>query len=73
MFLAVCFDDFIGLGFRSFQVGFSSHRFHDFHDMSTEFYMDFGRFVFWFRGSAKDGSGLVYTAAAVWFQQWAKV
>ena len=75
MFLAVCFDDFVGLGFRSFQVGFSSHRFHNLHDMSTEFYMEFGRFVFavLVPGFSKGWKWIVYTAAAVWFQQWAKV
>ena len=62
MFLAVCFDDFVGLGFRSFQVGFSSHRFHDLHDMSTEFYMEFGRFVF-----CSFGSGVQQGMEMDWF------
>ena len=62
MFLAACFDDFVGLGFRSFQVGFSSHRFHNLHDMSTEFYMEFGGFVF-----CSFGSGVQQGMEMDWF------
>ena len=62
MILAVCFENFVLLGFRSFQVGFSSRRSHDFHDVSTEFYMDFDRFAF-----CSFGSGVQQRMEMDWF------
>ena len=53
---AVWCESFVGLGFRSSPVGFSSLLFHDFHDMSTVFDMDFDRFVFCSFGSGGSSS-----------------
>ena len=62
MFLAVCFESFVELGVCSFRVSFSSHLFHGFHDMSTEFCMDFDRFVF-----CSFGSGVQQGMEMDWF------
>ena len=44
--IRVVFEGLLGVDFRSPFVRFSSHRFHDFHDMSTDFSMDFVDFDF---------------------------
>ena len=59
---AVWCESFVGLGFRSSPVGFSSLLFHDFHDMSTVFDMDFDRFVF-----CSFGSGVQQRMERDWF------
>ena len=44
--ILIVFESLLGVDFRSPFVSFSSHRFHDFHDMSTDFSMDFYDFHF---------------------------
>ena len=44
--IRIVFEGLLGVDFRSPFVRFSSHRFHDFHDMSTDFSTDFVDFDF---------------------------
>ena len=44
--IRIVFEGLLGVDFRSPFVRFSSHRFHDFHDMSTDFSMNFVDFDF---------------------------